>query len=45
VEAAVRGKGLASLSEVEAIVLEPDGEISILPKQPGRRDLIADLHY
>jgi uncharacterized membrane protein YcaP (DUF421 family) len=43
VEAAVRGKGIASLNDVDAVVLEPNGELSILPKQQGHRELIAEL--
>ncbi|MGE5104437.1 MAG: DUF421 domain-containing protein [Betaproteobacteria bacterium] len=40
IEAAARSKGLASMRDVHAVVLEPDGELSILAKQSGRQELI-----
>jgi uncharacterized membrane protein YcaP (DUF421 family) len=40
IECAVRGKGLTSMSDVEAVVLEPDGELSILLKHRGSPELI-----
>jgi len=40
IEAAVRNKGFASMADIDAVILEPDGELSVLPKREGRRDLI-----
>lgn len=41
VEAAVRASGVASVGQVEAIVLETDGTLSVIPKLEG--DLPASL--
>ena len=43
IEAAVRGKGYASMRDIDAVILEPDGGLSILPKQEGKRELLERL--
>jgi uncharacterized membrane protein YcaP (DUF421 family) len=45
VEGAVRAKGLASMTRVDAVVPESDGELSVLAKQDGAADLIAALRH
>lgn len=42
-DAAAREKGIASTSEIEAIVLEADGELSILRRGPEHSPLVAKL--
>ncbi len=41
VYAALRSAGRASLSEVEAVVLETDGSLSVIGKKPGREETAA----
>jgi uncharacterized membrane protein YcaP (DUF421 family) len=41
IEAAVRAKGLGSMSEVEAVVLEAGGELSIIRHGPEARELVT----
>ena len=43
IQAAVRERGLGSTSEIEAIVLEADGELSILRKDARQSPLVANL--
>jgi uncharacterized membrane protein YcaP (DUF421 family) len=39
IEAAVRHSGLGSMTKVDAVVLEADGELSIVRKEPGAQEL------
>lgn len=44
IHAVVREKGLSSLAEVHAIVLESDGSLSVLEKSPsGKEDTLKDV--
>jgi uncharacterized membrane protein YcaP (DUF421 family) len=43
IEAAVRAKGLGSMNEVEAVVLEADGELSIIRQGPAAQELVSRL--
>lgn len=43
VRAAVRAAGVASLSEVEAAVLETDGSFSVIKQSAGDRSSLADV--
>ena len=43
VRAAVRAAGVASLSEVEAVVLETDGSFSVIKQSAGDRSSLADV--
>lgn len=46
IRAAVRQNGLASLDAVEAIVLETDGALSVIPKPAhGARDALVDASH
>ena len=44
IEAAVREKGLGSMSHVEAIVLEAHGELSIIESVPYAQELVENLN-
>jgi uncharacterized membrane protein YcaP (DUF421 family) len=41
---AARAKGVGSMSDVAAIVLEAGGELSVIRKAPGDSELVTDLH-
>jgi len=43
IEAAARIKGFASMRDIGAVVLEPDGQLSILPRQHAPLELIERL--
>jgi uncharacterized membrane protein YcaP (DUF421 family) len=43
VQDAVRAKGLGSMSEVEAVVLEAGGELAVIRKGPGPQELTLSL--
>lgn len=41
---AVRSKGMASMDEVDAVVLEPDGKLSIVKRSPsGNEDTLSSM--
>jgi len=42
--AAIRGRGLAAVEDVAAVVLETDGSLSVIGEaSPGRRSALADV--
>jgi uncharacterized membrane protein YcaP (DUF421 family) len=43
IQEAVRAKGLGSMSDVEAVVLEAGGEFSVIQKAPNARELPLSL--
>lgn len=43
VRAAVRGASIASMDDVEAVVLETDGSFSVLPRSPGNASSLAGV--
>lgn len=45
VRSRARQRGFASLERVEAIVFEPGGDLSILPRDHAPPDLLARLHH
>jgi uncharacterized membrane protein YcaP (DUF421 family) len=43
IEVAVRARGLGTMEQVEAVVLEPSGELSIIQRGQGARELITRM--
>ena len=41
IEGAVRSKGLGTMERIEAVVLEPSGELSIIQRAQGARELVT----
>jgi uncharacterized membrane protein YcaP (DUF421 family) len=43
IETAVRAKGLGTLERVEAVILEPSGELSVIQRGQGPQELVAGV--